>query len=1012
MADSLKITKVEVNGSKVVNAQAVVDQFDGYPDWFANINELGLASGPNPSFGKFLVSCEDFETNWPESAPFDIEIECKTQSGDEDAVTTTLTFEGYVTVSAHRALRAKENSPYVVVVADKRHIARNVFSTRIYNLDGQTGSNWGDLFSDLVTDLPAGLTFGGTYSAGDYPPHDMGRIKLEHTRTIDALAELAARSNKFLYYDPFDGGVLKFADINGSQTIPSDLQVHREYGIPETLVADDIGKVEVNQEQGTKWEATGPTLFLAPTASGMARAWGLLADTIHTDSQKDLETDELETVWNAYKQRLGKRSITEYIGAVELTPGEDVASVVWKLDRGAIFTVVEIGPPYPPLTHRSEIPFNNVAAYVVSPAGIPAGIIGDPVGPPPVMGNPGSGSVQMLDVNGDPLGDPFTAYNYTEMIIGANPGESRGKGVVINFDIFNRPIVASGEGTEPTGCMCPPNLYVRIGCNEGIMLYDDMTDTYAQLDLDIDCCDNVCNEIATSSVATLRINATCTVADPENDTSATVSVTWELLCNDSPTGKTGSFDITEPCGPAMQCWINEQTINLTESPESCEEYLFISNCQLPCDPVSTFILPANIQIRATDQAGAMKECTGLCSDDVTTEELCCGHWKLRYVLDTTGSDPAEVECLGGCCSTETYRIVEMLLSIVPSVNGDAIEGEVTLQVGTACSGLDPDAAPVSYLSQVIGTIGCDEEILGCWTFDFGGTCQVQICFNPGPQDDCLLFRVKRDDITGESCVSLDACKIPQVEAVQQIYNVDTCEYEDCGDPVFVKWPILKDMIDEAEDLDENDCVTCLGVEPDQLLWAMWSQDFVAWIAKDCPWTGEITVPTAINCDGDNITFFFSVVKFVNGSICSVKTGPEIACPCDEPECCADATITVEGVELTVNGMDSYTGTKTGITCGDCTLHPDHVPGATYTQEFIFDVTCEEDEFNPGMEFWNFSAGADCTGISPPVTHVVGGTSQVHRPCGPGVFMETVDLYSSSLSPPVYFCSVTFLVEIG
>jgi hypothetical protein len=301
------------------------------------------------------------------------------------------------------------------------------------------------------------------------------------------------------------------------------------------------------------------------------------------------------------------------------------------------------------------------------------------------------------------------------------------------------------------------------------------------------------------------------------------------------------------------------------------------------------------------------------------------------------------------------------------------------------------------------------------------------------QDTCSLYRIT------DACGTVGECQIPQVNAIRQVYNRITCEYEDCGDPEVVRFPCLKDQVNEDEDLDDAGCLQCFGIEEDNLIWAETSRDYGftqegSLISKDCPYTGDLTVVTSIFCSDDEIRFFFSILSFKNGMLCSVKDGPDIACACEAQICCGPCLIEVDTPDGTFQLIDQGIQPPDdrrwqltvapedvgGGSCVDCASHPDADLAETYVHGYEFAVTCnifEDMGTGATSENWTFSASANCFGTTiPPFGEflVVDGGSIINGlPCGPKAFTEEIELeYGTLNGGGPSGCIVTFRIACG
>ena len=285
-----------VAGAKFVNAQQLAAQLGDVPDWLADINSVTCGSGPQPGFGKFLISQADYDSTWPTTGLFDIEL---TRSVDGSA--TTVTLKGYVTVEAQRALRAT-NSPMIVTVADARYIAMQSYSNREYNLDGGDEQEWPDVLGDFTDDVPTDVDSSGlVFSA--MPTYPLGRWLIDGRSTLDALAELGARTGHLLTWNPIDG-TLEYQPISGSQTDPT-ATVHRNYGVPTTDYAHDLSGVRVSHEKEGTAQSESEVIDIPGSGMppGTMHAWGLLVLDIASPGDIEDESNALMQVWDDWSER-------------------------------------------------------------------------------------------------------------------------------------------------------------------------------------------------------------------------------------------------------------------------------------------------------------------------------------------------------------------------------------------------------------------------------------------------------------------------------------------------------------------------------------------------------------------------------------------------------------------------------------------------------------------------------------------------------------------------------------
>lgn len=343
---------ITVNESKVVNAQTDYGQIFPTPTWYPEINCVECPSGPEPGYGKFLISCTDYEDNWPEEDPFRIDMQRKC---GEDI--TTIQLDGYSTVAAYRADR-KPGGPWVVEVADARFFMRTATTTRFWNV-GSTDETWQDVLDDLISDLPVDGA-GGFVGELEYavtPEYDLVNLKYEGWRTLDALADLASRTGHVLVYDPFLVS-LKFEPMSGNQgditEIINGAKIHRQYD-SEDIPADGIGEVRVSYDvaSGTPAEYVD---VLNPdpdsTASQRASAWSTSIVIDPTDIAE--ETVVLSQTWFDWSARAKTRTTFEYFGNLEVPPGSEVSTSSWIIRDNEIYTFVDKYAPPEPTTTRQD----------------------------------------------------------------------------------------------------------------------------------------------------------------------------------------------------------------------------------------------------------------------------------------------------------------------------------------------------------------------------------------------------------------------------------------------------------------------------------------------------------------------------------------------------------------------------------------------------------------------------------------------------------------------------------
>ncbi len=366
-----------VNGARVENAESLAEQVGETPDWLGGINRVTLPAGPDPGFGKFLIHRPDYDTKWPESTPFDIEIE--RMPDDDDPEPETLTLKGYVTVSAHAALR-RPDSPMIVTVADIRYLFAEAITNRNWN-----AVSWQHFATGVIAALKEDLPLPGydtLLSLGSFYHAVGAKLRFEGMRTLDVLAEVGSRNRQFLTYNPKFPS-LDFIKIKGTQSGLSETlasaKLYRPYELVDTGHAEGIGKVTVlfyfidTDLSATSISRDNPA---NPTGRGEV-AWGVyLAGSPQYNEQqiREIEADWLSNAWFDWSERRISRRVDEYIGVLDVLPGEEVSAVSWYVSNGELFTSIDRGAPPPPRTLPQRRVSDSTAFFQTGVSGIPAAI--------------------------------------------------------------------------------------------------------------------------------------------------------------------------------------------------------------------------------------------------------------------------------------------------------------------------------------------------------------------------------------------------------------------------------------------------------------------------------------------------------------------------------------------------------------------------------------------------------------------------------------------------------------
>ncbi len=370
--DTFQIKTLTVNDCRVVNAENTARQLDDYPDWMNGINQLHCPSGTDPGTGTFLVNREDFNQSFPESDAYNI-VMARSKVGGS---TTTLTLRGYFTLSAYAALRVP-GSPMVVTVADARHVLGQAYTNNAWNTQGSSEKTWEDVLADVRSDLPTGYDGGLVFKNaidGQYKPRN---LRYEGWRTVDAIQDIANRTNHTLVYNPFDKQ-LEFQPMgglqNGLSSIVNGAKLHRKFELPN-VQSKKVGKVIVSFSSTDASRKPERLEKSNPAGGGNSQhAWGTQLPSGKM-ADLELERDKLAETWFNWSDRATSPEINEYFNALAVRCGSEVASVSWKVDRNELFTVIsKHEPPKPETKRQIQSAANNVHVHFTAPeGGIPGG---------------------------------------------------------------------------------------------------------------------------------------------------------------------------------------------------------------------------------------------------------------------------------------------------------------------------------------------------------------------------------------------------------------------------------------------------------------------------------------------------------------------------------------------------------------------------------------------------------------------------------------------------------------
>ena len=338
--------RIQVNNSKVVNLEQSTAAIGETPDWYGTANQVMLSDGPKASYGRFVVDCKDYETNWPEDDAFSIIMQqeiCGTLK--------TVNLTGYYTVGTQEVFRQTAPSQ-LVTIADPRYYLRHRQTNRTWNVGSETSKTWTDVLTDLSEDL--GNEYTSSLAYVNFPSLAPCNLKYEGWNTLEALQDLCSRTGHVLIYDPFLGS-LAMKDMQGPQPEIAALvqqgKYHRVYSPAETTTADEFDVVQVNYD----YVSGKPAGKSSDGGEKAEMAWATcLADCQGVGPKLQNEIDMLTKVWQDYSFRLSHRDTIEFLGPETITPGEEVANVYWQIKNGQIFTTVDLDAPTAPHTKRQK----------------------------------------------------------------------------------------------------------------------------------------------------------------------------------------------------------------------------------------------------------------------------------------------------------------------------------------------------------------------------------------------------------------------------------------------------------------------------------------------------------------------------------------------------------------------------------------------------------------------------------------------------------------------------------
>jgi hypothetical protein len=347
---------IDVNGIRAVPPDLFAQEW-GTSAWAMMVDEITCPAGPEPGTASFLIPREDFDAaDW--SGPFD--LVCR-EKVDETA--TPVTLQHYVLVNAFAAGRIP-NSPMVVQVADIRHQLKSTAIDEHWNKNrGETPKTWTQILNEVralagVYGSSITLPAAATYTPSSY--------RLRGRSVMHALHDIASRNRAVLIYDPI-AGVLSMKAMAGTQADLTALESsgikYRPWGSPD-LSALDITGVDVTWRDGDVIQRTGTA-----TSGRRITAWG----TSYRNVSRPAEATAIANTWFDWGARRAAHQANQYIGFHQLTTGEQVCDVRWKIREACWFTVVTAGAPVQPSTaDRPDWDDYGVLVIKAPVGGIPA----------------------------------------------------------------------------------------------------------------------------------------------------------------------------------------------------------------------------------------------------------------------------------------------------------------------------------------------------------------------------------------------------------------------------------------------------------------------------------------------------------------------------------------------------------------------------------------------------------------------------------------------------------------